>query len=89
MHVLHRPHLPRAIGATITAAILAIAITLAVATGLSGGGGAAGAPERFAAVASSVSQATAVWTRSPFALPLSRPVQLPWSAATEATATRR
>jgi hypothetical protein len=35
MHVLHRPHLPRLISVTIVAAILAIAISLALAGTLS------------------------------------------------------
>ncbi len=33
MHVLHRPHLPRLINVSIAAAILAIVISLALASG--------------------------------------------------------
>ena len=84
MHALHRPLLPRAIAITTIAALLAIVLTLAIASGLSDRESVAGP-----ATAPSVATATQVpatharpsaspFTRSPFSSLLTVPVRPPW-----------
>jgi hypothetical protein len=89
MHALQRPQLPRVLGTTVLAAVLALAFTLALAgrvsdlgpTGSAGAGaaGAAGVDHHPAAAAAGV-LATSVpaWTHSPFAGPTTGPAVLPW-----------
>jgi hypothetical protein len=72
MHVLHRPHLPRAITVTVTAALLAIVLTLAIATDLSDRGSApapataSGPATAGQASVTRPSQSEGPFTRSPF-----------------------
>lgn len=87
MHALHRPHLPRLISVTIVAAILAIAISLALASTLrniSQSRGNPGTPARYTAPAPiGFLHTTAPRGMSnPFADPLNRPPSpLPWPSA--------
>jgi hypothetical protein len=82
MHVLHRPDLLRAVTVTVIAAILAIVLTLALATRLSD---LASAPAPTAtAGAPTVLQPTINirrWNVNPFAPLLSAPVRVPWAPA--------
>jgi hypothetical protein len=83
MHVLQRPHLPRAITVTVIAAMLAIVLTLAMASTLRDNGlapvsarsaTAAGQP-----AATAQAPSTSPFTRSPFTNLLSAPVPRPWA----------
>jgi hypothetical protein len=80
MHALHRPRLPRAMMVTFLAAILAIVLTLALATRLndltstSTPTGQAGEPPALQAPAASPG-----WKLSPFKPLLSARVALPWA----------
>ncbi|HTP23043.1 MAG TPA: hypothetical protein VMJ65_25775 [Solirubrobacteraceae bacterium] len=80
MHVLHRPHVPRALTVTIIAAVVAIVLTLVLATRLNdlaskpAPTGVAGPPE--AAQASTTSHR---WNVRPFAPLLSGPAAVPWA----------
>jgi hypothetical protein len=80
MHALHRPHFPRAMMVTVTAAVLAIVLTLALATRLtdlastpSPTGGADKLP------ALQTSATSHGWNVSPFAPLLSAPAAVPWA----------
>ncbi len=88
MHVLHRPHLPGAIAITLIAAVLAIVLTLALASGLSDHGFVAASPSRAAArpqvSAARPRPSTSPFTRSPFTSVLSAPVPAPWPHLTGA-----
>jgi hypothetical protein len=86
MHVLRRPHLARLISVSIAAAILAIAISLTLASTLnniSQSSDNTGTPVRHAAPAlTSVLQTNAPrWAGEPFASLLSRPLPQPWLTA--------
>jgi hypothetical protein len=80
MHALHRPDVPRAMTATVIAAVVAIILTLALATRLndlastSAPTGAASPPT--AAQASSTAYG---WNVSPFAPLLSARAAVPWA----------
>ena len=79
MHVLQRPHLSPAVGVSIVAALLAIAITLLVATasgglGTSGGSGATAPPAVPAALSGPRSLVTPAWVSDPFASPPRAPL---------------
>lgn len=85
MHVLHRPHLHRAIAVTAIAAALSIIFTLATAPGLSD---LAFAPPRATAPsppagpqvsATRLGASTSAFTRSPFSSLLTVPVTSPWA----------
>jgi hypothetical protein len=83
MHVLHRPHLPRLISLSIVAALLAIAVSLALASGLNdisqpGNGTSMPAYHSPATPASALGTAVPQWARHPFASLSSRPLPLPW-----------
>jgi hypothetical protein len=82
MHALHRPHLPRAVMVTVIAAVLAIVLTLVLATRLNDVGSTP-APTAVAG-ASIVLQPPAPrdrWNLSPFAPLLSAPPLVPWAPA--------
>lgn len=83
MHVLQRPHLPRAITVTVTAAVLAIVLTLAMASTLRDHGlGPASARSATAAgqtAATSRAASNSPLTRTPFTNLLSAPVPQPWA----------
>jgi hypothetical protein len=84
MHVLHRPHLPRLVSVTITAAILTIVVSLALASDLNSINqtrGSAGVFVRPSAPASPSALQTIAprWVSDPFASLLSRPLPQPWS----------
>ena len=86
MHVLHRPHLPRLISVSIAAAILAIVISLALASSLSNinqPSNTAGTPaHRTTPGLSAALHPTAPrWVSNPFASLLSRPLPQPWPTA--------
>ena len=86
MHVLHRPHLPRVTGVSIAAAILAIVISLALASSLSNlsqPNDTMGTPARHTAPAlTGVLHTTAPrWVSNPFGSLLSRPLPRPWLTA--------
>ena len=86
MHVLHRPHLPRPISVSIVAAILAIVISLALASSLSNisqpGNGTSMSGHRTAPAPTSALHTTAPgWASNPFASLLSRPLPQPWLTA--------
>jgi hypothetical protein len=80
MHALHRPHVLRAMMVTLIAAVLAIVLTLALATSLNdlastpAPAGAADTP--YALPASATSHG---WHMSPFAPLLSAPPAVPWA----------
>ena len=80
MHALHRPHVPRAMMVTVIAAVLAIVLTLALATRLNdlasrpAPTGGAGTPAALPASATSDE-----WSVSPFAPLLSGPAAVPWA----------
>jgi hypothetical protein len=86
MHVLQRPHLPRAIGVSVAAALLAIVITLLLAGARDdvsqSGAGSTLARHRAPAV-TSVQQTVAAerWASDPFAPLLSRPLPRSWRVA--------
>ena len=85
MHVLHRPHLHRAIAVTLITALLSIVLTLAIASGLNDHGSVPGpATASGPAVAVQVSLAppgpsTSPFRRSPFSNLLTAPVTQPWA----------
>ena len=80
MHALHRPDLPRVMTVTVIAAVLAIILTLALATGLNdlastaAPTGPAGTPLQAPATGHG-------WNMSPFAPFLSAPASAPWASA--------
>jgi len=81
MHALHRPHLPSVITVTLVAAVMAVALTLAVAarlddhapTSVSSTSG----PSAAQASAQDHASSSAVFT-SPFSRLLTKPVIVPW-----------
>jgi hypothetical protein len=78
MHVLHRPHLPRLITVSIAAAIVAIVISLALASTVSNVGQPAESPSTSAhptapARAGALRATPAGWASNPFAGPLLQP----------------
>jgi hypothetical protein len=86
MHAVHRPHLPRLVSVTIVAAILAIVISLGLATSLSTisqPGDAIGTPAHHAtpALTSTLHASAPGWASNPFANLISRPLPPPWPAA--------
>jgi hypothetical protein len=79
MHVLHRPHLPRMISVSIAAAILAIVISLALASSLSNisrlnNGTSMSAHRAAPALTGAPDAAAPGWASNPFASLLSRPL---------------
>jgi hypothetical protein len=83
MHVLHRSHLPRLVSVSITAAILAIVISLALASSLSNinqPSDITSTPAHHAAAAppSALQTIAPRWVSDPFASLLSRPLPQPW-----------
>jgi uncharacterized lipoprotein YbaY len=75
MHALQHPHLSRAIGVSIVAALLAIVITLLFATALSdlnqpGGAGSAARPAVPSAISVQPTVAAPAWVSGPVASPL-------------------
>jgi hypothetical protein len=82
MHVLHRPHLPRAFTVTVIAAALAIVLTLAVAAGLNdqmpASSIASSPPAAVHASTTAPGPSTSPFTRSPFASLLGVPVTPRW-----------
>jgi hypothetical protein len=83
MHVLDRPHLPRLISVSVAAAILAIAISLALAGSLSNinqQGNNTGPTVRETAPASTLQMTAPRWASNPFASLLSRPLPQPWAS---------
>jgi hypothetical protein len=86
MHVLHRPHLPRLVSVNFAAAILAIAISLALASGLSNvsqpGDNTSMSTHRTAPAPTSVRHLNAPrWASNPVASLISRPLPQPWLTA--------
>jgi hypothetical protein len=86
MHVLHRPHLPRLVSVSIAAAMLAIALSLALASTLNNvgqTGGNTGTPSRHTAAALTTTLQTNAprWASNPFASLRSRPLPQPWLTA--------
>lgn len=86
MHVLHRPHLPRLISVSIAAAILAIVISLVLASSLSNisqtANGTSVPAHRTAPALTSALHTTAPgWASNPFASLLSRPLAQSWLTA--------
>ena len=83
MHVLHRPHLPRLISVSIAAAILAIVISLALASSLNTISETADGPavRTVPALTSALHRTAPGWASSPFASLLSRPLPQPWLTA--------
>jgi hypothetical protein len=83
MYVLQRPHLPRAIAVTAFAAMLAIALTLAMASALRDHGLAPVGAHSATAAGQPAARAQALsanaFTRSPFSNLLSAPVPQPWA----------
>jgi hypothetical protein len=82
MHVLQRPHLPRAIGVSVVAALLAIVITLLFATALGdlnqpGGAGTLARHPAPAAISVPRTVATPSLTSDPFTSLLSRSLPQP------------
>jgi hypothetical protein len=82
MHALHRPHVSRAMMVTVTAAVLTIVLTLALAPRLNdlvatpAPTGAAGPTTALPASTTSPG-----WTLNPFAPLLSAPARIPWAPA--------
>lgn len=86
MHVLDRPHLPRLISVSIAAAILAIVISLALASSLSNinrPSNVTGSPAHHTApgLSTALHTNTPQWVSNPFASLLSRPLPQPWLTA--------
>jgi hypothetical protein len=86
MHVLHRPHLPRLISVSIAAAILAIVISLALASGLStisqtANGTSMPAHRTAPTITGALHSNPPGWASNPFASLLSRPLPQPWLSA--------
>jgi hypothetical protein len=83
MHVLHRPQLPRLIGVSVFAAILAILISLVIATSVNNinqpGGNSIAAVRHTAPTAMSALQsAIPRWVRNPFSRLSSQPLPQSW-----------
>jgi hypothetical protein len=84
MHALHRPRLPRVIAVSLTAAVLAIVLTLAITSSVRDLGsapasaGPAGPSATVSLSASGARPAPSPFTRSPFSSLLSAPVASPW-----------
>ena len=86
MHVLHRPHVPRLVSVSMIAAILAIVISLALASTVNNisqpANGTSMTPHRTApAVTSALHTNTPRWATNPFSSLLSRPLPQPWPTA--------
>jgi hypothetical protein len=86
MRVPHRPHLPRLISVSIAAAILAIVISLALASSLSNisqsANGTSMSSQRTAPAPTGALRTTAPgWASNPFASPLSPPLPQTWLTA--------
>jgi hypothetical protein len=87
MHVLHRSHLGSAVAVTAIAALLAIVLTLAIASSLSDHAPPPAQPTASAPVQATPVQATPIrprpskspFTRSPFSSLLTTPVKQPWA----------
>jgi hypothetical protein len=83
MYVLQRPHLPRAIAVTAFAAMLAIVLSLAMASTLRDHGLAPDSARSATAAGQPAARAQApsssAFTRSPFTNLLSAPVPQPWA----------
>ena len=80
MHTLDRLHLPRVITVTVIAALLAIILTLPLATGLND----LASTATSTGPASTPLQASTTgtgWNRNPFAPLVSAPARLPWASA--------
>jgi hypothetical protein len=83
MHVLHRPDLPRLVSASVAAFILAIVISLVLASSLSnisqpGNGTSMPADHSAGAPASALRTTAPRWASNPFASLLSWPVPQLW-----------
>jgi hypothetical protein len=86
MHVLHRPHLPRLITVSIAAAVLAIVISLALATNLSnvsqpGDSTSVSTHRAVPAPTSALHTNAPRWASNPLASVLSQPLPQPWPTA--------
>jgi hypothetical protein len=86
MHVLHRPHLPRLITVSIAAAVMAIVISLALASSLSnvsqpGENPSVSAHRAVPAPTSALHTNAPPWVSDPFASLLTRPLPQPWPTA--------
>ena len=85
MHALRRPHLPNALGVSLAAALLAIVITLLLATALAGGTPPAAGVRTLARHPASPTVVQPVagprWASDPFAGLLTRPLPPPWQTA--------
>lgn len=81
MHVLHRPHLPRAAMITTIAAVLAIAVTLIFASTVGDVGGSSSSSPAPSFSTPAVHQQTAApaWTLNPVAPLLRTAVIAPWT----------
>lgn len=86
MHVLRRPHHPKAITVTLIAAVLAIVLTFAITSTVSDVGSApapANAPTPTAAIQASAARPglrTSPFMRSPFSTLLTTRVTRPWAS---------
>lgn len=74
MHALHRPYIPRAMMITVVSAVLAIVLTLALATKLNDASTAVAGPP----AAAHPSTSNHGWKASPLAPLLSSPAAAPW-----------
>ncbi len=86
MYVLHRPHLPRLVSVSVAAAILASAISIALASRLSSisqPSDGTSTPAHLAAPAPTSSLQTTAprWASNPFAGLIRRPPPQPWLTA--------
>ena len=86
MHVLHRPHLPRLISVSIAAAILAIVISLALASSLSNlsqpaNGTSVSAHRTDPALTGALHTTAPGWASNPSASPFSRSLPQTWLTA--------
>ncbi len=86
MHVLHRPHLPRLVSVSIAAAILAVVISLALASSLSnisqpGANSSMSAHRTATAPTSGLHPNAPRWASNPFASLISRLLPQPWLTA--------
>lgn len=81
MHVLHRPHLPRAVTITMIAALLAIAITLILATAVRGLASSSSGSSALSASVPAVHNQTAAttWQLNPFTPVLRKQFVAPWT----------
>jgi hypothetical protein len=82
MHVLHRPHIPKVITVTMVAGLLAIVLTLAIASAVSdhapSTATAYNPPVAAQATPASSEPRTSAFTRSPIAPLLTSPITPPW-----------